>query len=342
MSLATKNILITGGSGYIGKISQYYFHHRGHTTFNIDNNSAGTKPLFLALYTNISVCDIDQLHNLFRQHKFDVVIHLAGAISVQESMKRPDIYERNNVLGSQNVLQAMRGYCDKIIFASTASVYGNTNSMVSEKDTVDPNSPYGLSKLRIEEALTEATAHGISSVAFRLFNVCGALISPNAIENSSTKYSLGKESFPAFHIIPAILQKLMHQETFDIFGSNHNTHDGTCVRDYIHVLDVIKAFEMGIDFLEKQHSTAPNHFCFNIGSGTGLSVFEILQTVERVTKQTISYRVQPPRQGDISFSVANIQKAKDILGWYPNHSNIHDIIGDCWKHQQYLKQNPII
>ena len=347
MSLAPKHILITGGSGYIGKISQYYFHNRGYPTFNIDNNSAGTKPLFLARYQDISVCDIEKLHHLFRQYKFDVVIHLAGAISVQESIDKPHIYETNNVIGSQNLLEAMRGHCDKIIFASTASVYGNTNYPVSEEDNVSPNSPYGLSKLRVEKALQQAVTHGISSIAFRLFNVCGALISKQSIENSKTQYSLGKESLPAFHIIPTMLQKLMHQEAFEVFGTEHNTHDGTCVRDYIHVLDVIKALEMGINFLNQQHSIAPAHHCFNIGSGIGLSVLDIIQSVERVTQHTIAYKIQPPRIGDINFSVANIQKVKETLGWAPTYSSIQNILKDCWQHQQlyyqrYSEQNPLV
>lgn len=316
------NILITGGAGYIGSITNWYLKSKGHTTVIFDNLQNGHKEAIGD--TELVVGDLrkkEDIQAVFASRTFDAVIHFAALALAGESMEKPYEYYYNNIVGGMHLLEAMRrGNCKTIIFSSTCAVYGFPKSLpVTEQSPIAPASVYGASKRNFEEILGwYEKIYGIRYGALRYFNACGAL--PDG--------SLGEAHNLETHIIPIALAALGQEHpTFSVFGNDYQTPDGTCIRDYIHVLDLADAHLKAVEVLTGK----PESFAVNLGVGKGYSNLEILHAVEDVTGKKISVINKPRRWGDPDAIWADNTKAKELLGWTPQYTSIASIIETAWK-----------
>lgn len=310
-------VLITGGAGYIGSITNKLLQDQGHDTIVFDNLSRGHReavgktPLLVGDLTNLA-----EINEVFEQHSFDAVVHFAALSLAGESMEKPYEYFHNNLLGGLNLLEAMRKHnCKKIIFSSTSAVYGYPKRVpIVEEETIAPVSVYGASKHMVEEMIGWfEKLYGIKSVILRYFNAAGAMLDG----------SLGEDHEPEYHIIPgAIAVILGKQKIFELFGDDYDTPDGTCIRDYIHVVDLAEAH---IKALEHEESDV-----INLGVGRGYSNREVLEVVEKVTGKKLPVEVKPRRAGDPAKLWADNAKAKRVLGWEPKHSDIETIISSAF------------
>lgn len=311
-------VLITGGAGYIGSITNKLLQDQGHDTIIFDNLSrghreaAGKTPLLVGDLTNLP-----EINEVFEQHTFDAVIHFAALSLAGESMEKPYEYFHNNLLGALNLLEAMRTHnCKNIIFSSTSAVYGYPKRVpIVEEEAVAPVSVYGASKHMVEEMISwYEKIYGIKSVILRYFNAAGAL--PDG--------SLGEDHAPESHIIPmAISVALGKKKAFELFGDDYDTPDGTCIRDYIHVVDLAEAH---IKALEQTKSSE----IINLGVGRGYSNKEVLAVVSKITGKELPVEVKPRRPGDPAKLWADNAKAKRVLGWEPKHSDIETIISSAF------------
>ena len=323
------SVLITGGNGYIGRITTIMLKHWGCTVWCLDNLSGSHAPRDTSRFTQGSILDERLLTNLFEQHEFDVVIHLAGKINVGESIERPDYYWEHNVRGTQTLLSCLPSDT-MLLFASSAAVYGANSARVNEQSQCNPSSPYGNGKLEAEQAITE---HDSKSICFRLFNVSGAIehpLKPDTI--------VGEDHMPETHLIPRVIQQHLMNKSFSIFGNNHNTKDGTCIREYVHVLDVARAFAMGIVHLKK----SPNcKLTFNVSSGKGHSVLDVLEIISKegagFGQPPVKYHFAPARKGDPSRISGAISHIEATLQWSPIHSDLSSIVRSTWQHQLSLQ-----
>ena len=314
-------ILITGGAGYIGSITNKLLEAQGHDTVIFDNLSRGHReavgktPLLVGDLTNIS-----DINEVFEQHSFDAVIHFAALSLAGESMEKPYEYFHNNLLGGLNLLEAMRKHnCKKIIFSSTSAVYGYPKRVpIVEEEAIAPVSVYGASKHMVEEMIGwYGKTYGISSVILRYFNAAGAMLDG----------SLGEDHEPESHIIPMALSvALGKKEKFELFGDDYETPDGTCIRDYIHVVDLADAHIKALALEQSQ--------VINLGVGRGYSNKEVLAIVKKVTGKKLPIEVKPRRPGDTAKLWADNAKAKKILGWEPKHSDIETIVSSALKWHQ--------
>jgi UDP-glucose 4-epimerase len=319
------NILITGGAGYIGSITNWFLKSKGHTTVVFDNLQNGHKEAVGD--TNLIIGDLrneDDIQKVFSQHTFDAVIHFAALALAGESMEKPYEYFFNNIAGGMNLLEAMRGSssCKTIVFSSTCAVYGFPKQLpVTEDSPIVPVSVYGASKRNFEEILSwYDNIYGIKYANLRYFNACGAL--PDG--------TLGEAHNPETHIIPVALSKAVSGESFSLFGKNYKTPDGTCIRDYIHVLDLADAHLKAVDYILKNKES----FAVNLGVGKGYSNLEILDAVEKVTGKKVSIIEKPRRWGDPDAIYADNTKAKKLLDWEPQYTTIPSIIETAWKWQE--------
>jgi UDP-glucose 4-epimerase len=317
------NILITGGAGYIGSITNWYLKSKGHTTVIFDSMVNGHKEA--AGDTKLFVGDLrkkEDIQQVFSTHEFDAVIHFAALALAGESMEKPYEYFFNNIVGGLNLLEAMRGSaCKTIIFSSTCAVYGFPKELpVTEASPIAPASAYGASKRNFEEILSwYDSIYHIKHANLRYFNACGAL--PDG--------SLGEAHNPETHIIPVAIQHAVEGTEFTLFGNDYKTPDGTCIRDYIHVLDLADAHVKAVDYLLKNSSS----FSVNLGVGKGYSNLEILKAVEEVTGKKVTIVEKPRRWGDPDAIYADNTKAKELLGWNPQYTSISSIIQTTWKWQ---------
>lgn len=320
-------ILITGGAGYIGSITNVYLRNHGYTTVVFDNlttghrQSVGTTPLIVGDLKNKA--DIDEV---FSHHTFDAVIHFAALALAPESMERPYDYYLNNVIGGLNLLESMREYtCQTIVFSSTCSVYGTPQKLpVSEDAPIRPESVYASSKRMFEEILDwYDELYGVKSIKLRYFNASGATLDG----------SLGESHRSETHIIPLALEVAEgKRDVFEMYGNDYPTPDGTCIRDYIHVLDLADAHVKAVEYLKDKG----NSDIFNLGVGRGYSNREVVQTIEKVTGKKLPIRYADRRAGDPASIFADNTKAKKILGWEPKHSDIETIISSSWRwHQKH-------
>lgn len=318
------NILITGGAGYIGSITNWYLKSKGHTTVVFDNLENGHKEA-----VEDTKCIVGDLRNkeditkVFSDTKFDAVIHFAALALAGESMEKPFEYFFNNIVGGLNLLEAMRGStCKTIIFSSTCAVYGFPKQLpVTEDSPIAPVSVYGASKRNFEEILTwYDTLYKIKYANLRYFNACGAL--PDG--------SLGEAHAAETHIIPIALSKAVSGEPFSLFGKDYKTPDRTCIRDYIHVLDLADAHLKAVEYLLQGKES----FDVNLGVGKGYSNLEILKAVEEVTGKKVSITEKPRRWGDPDAIYADNTKAKRLLSWEPQYTTIPSIIETAWKWQE--------
>lgn len=314
-------ILVTGGAGYIGSHTVMQLQKEGHEVVVFDNLVYGHKEAITCPLVVGDLLNKGEIVKVFIDNKFDGVIHFAAYSQVGESMKDPAKYFLNNIQGGLNLLEAMRQKnTNNIIFSSTAAVYGVPKTFpIKEDDQKIPVNVYGQSKLYFEGILKwYGQIFNIKSMSLRYFNACGAAIDG----------SIGEDHRPESHIIPIALQTALGQrEKFTINGNDYKTKDGTCVRDYIHVLDLASSHIKGLEYLV---NGGKSDYC-NVATGNGFSNNQIIETVKRVTGVDFPVDYGPRREGDPDELYADNDKIKKLLGWEPKYSDIETIISSAWK-----------
>ncbi len=317
------SILVVGGAGYIGSHTALELIRAGHDVVVADNLVTGYRkavPAKARFYEG-DLRDFDFLDNLFQKENIDAVIHFAAYSLVGESVTNPLKYYENNLYGTKVLLDAMvKNKVDKIVFSSTAATYGEPKNIpILESDPTCPTNPYGETKLAMEKMFKwTAKAHNLRYVSLRYFNACGA-------DESGT---IGEAHNPESHLIPLILQVPNgKRETISIYGTDYDTPDGTCIRDYIHVTDLAQAHILAVKYL----TDGGESNIFNLGNGVGYSVREVIETARKVTGHPIPATETPRRAGDPARLVASSEKAKKILGWNPMHDSLEEIITSAWK-----------
>ncbi len=315
-------ILVLGGAGYIGSHTALELVKAGNEVVIADNLVTGYRKAIPegAKFYEGDLRDSDFLDNLFHQEKIDAVIHFAAYSLVGESVTNPLKYYDNNLYGTKVLLEAMvKNNVGKIVFSSTAATYGEPENIpILESDRTCPTNPYGETKLAMEKMFKwTAEAHGLRYVSLRYFNACGA-------DESGT---IGEAHNPESHLIPLILQVPNgKRETISIYGTDYDTPDGTCIRDYIHVTDLAQAHILAVQYLNNGGESD----IFNLGNGVGYSVREVIETARKVTGHPIPATETSRRAGDPARLVASSEKAKKILGWKPVHDSLEEIISSAW------------
>jgi UDP-glucose 4-epimerase len=325
MQKKLKKILVTGGAGYVGSHSAKYLRKRGYRLIIVDDLSTGNKKAVKEKISKISILDFDNLRKVFLKHNFDSVFHFAAKSIVSESYENPNKYYENNISGTINILRCMHEFkVKKLIFSSSAAVFGNTNNeKIDEKFRKEPINPYGKTKLIVENILENAMDDfDISSVSLRYFNAAGA----------SMDGEIGESRKQETHLIPKVIIHTLGDKnlTFELFGKNYPTPDGTCIRDYIHVDDLANAHYLSLKYLNKKKG----NFFFNLGSGKGYSNLEIIKNIEKHLNIPIKYKFSKMRKGDPAFLISNYNNAKKALGWIPEYSDLDNIIKTACKWHQ--------
>ena len=315
-------ILVCGGAGYIGSHTVYELIARNEDVVIIDNLQTGHAEALnpRAKFYKGDIRDREVLRRIFSDNAVEAVVHFAANSLVGESVEKPLLYFNNNVYGMQVLLEEMAEHAvNKIVFSSTAAVYGEPNSVpITEDSPTQPTNPYGESKLIMERMMQWVSrADGINFVSLRYFNAAGSM--PDG--------SIGEDHNPETHLIPLILEvSLGQREHVTIFGEDYPTPDGTCLRDYIHVLDLADAHIKAIDYLRAGGESN----IFNLGSGNGFSVREMVAAAEKVTGENIPVVIGARRDGDPAVLIASSERAKKYLGWQPRYLEIEDIIRTAW------------
>ncbi|MGI6110059.1 MAG: UDP-glucose 4-epimerase GalE [Eubacteriaceae bacterium] len=324
-------VLVTGGAGYIGSHAVVELLDRGYEVVVVDNLSTGHLWAVdkRARFIKGDVRSFEFLNGVFQSLDIDAVMHFAGSIVVAESENDPLKYYDNNTAAAVTLLRAMyASHVDKIIFSSTAAVYGNTDVVpVTEDLPLAPISPYGQTKVQIETILRDcARAYGLKYCVFRYFNVSGA----------HEKYPIGQAMADNTALIPIILEAAAGERpSVKVFGQDYDTKDGTGVRDFIHVVDLVDAHILGLKYLENHDSGT-----FNLGNGCGFTVMEMIEAARRVTGKPIPAEIIARRPGDIAVSIADSSRADCELGWKPRYTDVADIIRTSWAFKkQYSHDN---
>lgn len=321
-------ILITGGAGYIGSFMTKTALDKGIQVVVADSLERGYKEAVnpsAKLYVG-NLLDREFVSKIFSENKFDAVIHFAGYISMGESMENPYIYFQNNVFSSLNIMEEMvKAKTDKFIFSSTAGVYGNPIKLpIPEDHPKHPENPYGESKLMVEKLMSwYQKTYGLNSVALRYFNASGA----------SLDGKLGENHNPESHIMPNIMKAILCGESFELFGTDYNTKDGTCVRDYIHVVDLVEAHVLAIEKLMKDKGM----FAYNVGTGKGYSNKEIIEAVREISGKDFQISELARRPGDADTLIGDASKIKTELGFNPKYSDLETIVKTAWEWHSKLK-----
>jgi UDP-glucose-4-epimerase GalE len=313
-------ILVTGGAGYIGSHTVRKLLDADCSVRVFDNLSLGHRA---AVPTEcLYVGDLDRpqdLDRLFSRERLDAVIHFAASALVGESVRNPAFYYRNNVIGSLHLLEAMRRHgVTRLVFSSTCATYGQPTSIPIREDFAqNPINPYGATKLTIERAIRDyVDAYGWSAVILRYFNAAGA----------SHDAQLGEDHKPETHLIPLVIQTALGQrDHIRLLGTDYPTHDGTCVRDYVHVEDLAEAHFLALEAMPEGMVTA----C-NIGTGRGYSNRQVIQTVEDVSGRRVAVEECERREGDPPTLIAQTGQARKLFGWEPRYQNLHEIIETAW------------
>ena len=322
------NILVTGGAGYIGSHTVRALLKAGYTPIVVDNFSRGHRSSIPegVTYLEMDIADLKMV-NVLQDNHIEGIMHFAAHSQVGESMVNPAIYYENNVVGSWHLIESARQAGVKhFVFSSTAAVYGEPEVVPIQEDAkLNPTNVYGRTKLMIEQTLKDySDIYGSTYVALRYFNAAGA--DPSG--------AIGEDHTPETHLIPLVLNAALGlRENITVFGTDYPTADGTCVRDYIHVNDLAQAHVLAMDYLAK--GGASN--VFNLGSGNGFSVKEIIDTAKDVTGIDFPVAYGKRRAGDPGTLIASSQKIKDTLGWNPVCSDVKNVIADAWK---WHKNNP--
>lgn len=319
-------ILIIGGAGYIGCIMNRLLVEQGFKTTVFDNLSSGHRSSIFEKTEFIKgdMADYGTLKGVLQSGKFDVVMHFAAFSLVGESMKNPINYYQNNVANSINLIRAMHETGPKcFVFSSTAAVYGNPiNIPITETHPIQPINPYGRSKAMIEQILKDLSQSGnLNFVSLRYFNAAGAHPDGN----------MGEDHHHETHLIPLVLKSVLDIKAgckpLKVFGTDYDTPDGTCVRDYIHILDLAKAHMLAIKYL----ANGGKSDIFNLGNGRGFSVLEIIKTAKRITGKSIPFIEEKRRPGDPPTLIAASENISKKLGWKPEYTDLEAIIETAWK-----------
>jgi UDP-glucose 4-epimerase len=307
--------LVTGGAGYVGSVVAAHLLEAGHQVVVLDDLSTG----FLegvpagAEFVRGRVQEADRVLD----GSFDAVLHFAASSQVGESVADPEKYWRNNVVGSLELISAMRkAGVRKLVFSSTAATYGEPESSpIAETARTSPTNAYGATKLAVDHLITsEAIAHGLAAVSLRYFNVAGAY------------GAHGERHDPESHLIPLVFQAALGSRPhISVFGDDYPTPDGTCIRDYIHVADLAEAHLLALDAAKPGE-----HLICNLGNGSGFSVREVIESVKRVTGREIPVVTAERRPGDPAVLVASAERARQTLGWIPKRPELDAIVADAW------------
>lgn len=322
------HVLVTGGAGYIGSHTCKALHTAGFTPVCYDSLEYGHEwAVQWGPLEQGDILDAERLATVFARYRPVAVIHFAAYAYVGESVVQPEKYYRNNVAGTLNLLSAMRqADCGKIVFSSTCATYGIPDSVpIAETAQQQPINPYGTSKLVVEGMLRDfGSAYGLQSVVLRYFNAAGA--DPDG--------QLGEAHDPETHLIPLLLDVAAgRNDRISVFGSDYDTRDGTCIRDYIHVTDLAGAHVLGLQHLLQEGDSR----IYNLGTGDGYSVLEVIQAAEQVTGRKIQADHCPRRPGDPASLVASAQTIMQELNWCPRYSSLQDILGSAWAwHQKHF------
>jgi UDP-glucose 4-epimerase len=323
----SQRVLVTGGAGYVGSATVDALLASGRAVAVFDNLATGYRAALAGLevsYFDADLADRGAIGDALRQFRADAVVHTAGSIEAGESMRDPGKFYRNNVVNSINLLDAMiENGVPRFVFSSSAGVYGTpTRVPIDEADPMAPVNCYGETKLAIERAAAwYGIAHGLRSVFLRYFNAAGAT------------ERLGEAHQPESHVIPLVLQvALGKRERFSIFGTDYPTPDGTAIRDYVHIADLAQGHLLALDYAPTGPAAEaePAHRAFNLGSGTGFSVRQVVETSRRVTGHPIPVVESPRRPGDPPALVASNRQARDVLGWRPRYGDLDSIIASAW------------
>jgi UDP-glucose 4-epimerase len=319
--MSAKTILITGGAGYIGSHANLALAERGHATVVLDNLVYGHREFVQwGEFVEADILDAQALDKVFASHDIDAVMHFAAFAYVGESMSDPAKYYHNNVVGTLNLMDAMRRHgVDKMIFSSTCATYGVPLEMpLTESHPQAPINPYGWTKLMIERAMLDyGQAYGLRSVALRYFNAAGA----------DPEGRVGERHDPETHLIPLTLFAALDQgREIRIFGTDYDTPDGTCIRDYIHVTDLAQAHVLAYEYLAHGGETQ----AFNLGNGQGFSVREVIDCARRVSGREIRAVEDERRPGDPPRLIGSSEKIIATLGWAPKYDGLERILQTAW------------
>jgi UDP-glucose-4-epimerase GalE len=324
------SFLVVGGAGYIGSHMCQMLARQGHEVAVFDNFSRGHRDaISSAKIIQGDIRSPADLKTCFVDRHFDVVLHFAALAYVGESVSEPALYYENNVIGTLNLLNAMRDAGIKhLVFSSTCATYGEPlERPITESHSQLPVNPYGKTKLMVEQVLFDyGVAYGLNSISLRYFNAAGC--DPEGL--------LGERHEPETHLIPLVLQEALRvkdggnpsQTLLQVYGNDFPTNDGTCVRDYIHVQDLCAAHLCAVKRLVQGLTVGAE--AFNLGNGKGYSVLEVIEACRRVTAMDIQYRMMPRRAGDPAWLVGSAEKANSHLGWRPEIPNIDEIVATAW------------
>ena len=315
-------LLIPGGAGYIGSHMVRYALREGHDVTILDDFSTGHQWATADCEVlEVNLLNQERLNQLLGGRRFDGVIHFAAKSLVGESMTKPDMYFRNNVVGTLNLVDAMlKNGCRNLVFSSTAAIFGNPQTeKISEEHPKNPINPYGKGKLMVEQMLESVCdAYDFNACCLRYFNAAGA----------DQSGDIGEAHDPETHLIPNVLRSLLGDgDVLKVFGNDYATHDGTCVRDYVHVNDLAQAHLLGLESLDKESGFK----AFNLGNGSGYSVLDIVNVCSEVAGCEVEYEVAPRRKGDPATLVADCSNAIKGLGWWPEFGSLSDIVSTAWK-----------
>lgn len=315
-------ILVAGGAGYIGSHMLRMLDKLGHSVVTFDDLSTGFREAVLAgEFVQGSLHDKVALKILFSAHQFDVIVHFAGSIAVGESVRDPAKYYQNNLAGTLNLLDAMHMHgVNKIVFSSTAAIFGNPQYVpIDEAHPQAPINPYGMTKWVTERILRDYdVAYGLRSVSLRYFNAAGA--SPDAL--------LGERHDPETHLIPLALRAAKGTSPeLTVFGTDYDTPDGTCIRDYIHIVDLCDAHVLALQHL----MSGGDSRAYNLGNGQGYSVKEVIKVAEKVCGISVPVKYGPRRAGDPPRLVADASQIKKDWGWSPRYGSLETIIEHAWQ-----------
>jgi UDP-glucose 4-epimerase len=320
------NILVTGGAGYIGSATAEALIQAGHSVKVYDSLITGHRQAVPegATFVEDDLSDSHTLAKTLTDQKVDAVMHFAASTEAGESMKEPGRFFHNNVTNSLALIEtAVRAGVKRFVLSSTAAVYQSSAELLTEESSLSPTNVYGHTKLIVEQALNwYREIHGLHFAALRYFNACGAL--PNR----------GEDHQPESHLIPLVLRVPLGQRAqAQIYGTDYPTPDGTCIRDYIHIADLVSAHLLALQGLRER-----DRLIYNLGSGNGYSVREVIETARQVTGHPIPAKELPRRPGDSARLVASSEKIKRELGWEPEHDNLYAIISSAWEwHKSHPK-----
>ena len=322
LSQSKKTVLVTGGAGYVGSHACKGLAEAGYVPVVYDNLSkANRNSVLWGPLEEGNIVDRKRLDEVLKKHAPYAVMHFAAFIEAGESVQDPAKYYENNTAGALSLLQSMRANgVERFLFSSTAAVYGEPLQIpIEENHSLFPINPYGASKLMVERILADfSQAYGLHYTALRYFNAAG----------SDPQGMCGEDHNPETHLIPLVLQVALGQRPYiNVYGDDYDTPDGSCIRDYVHVTDLVDAHLLALEALKNKNFTP----AYNLGNGQGFSVFEVIEMAKQITGKEIPVQIGIRRPGDPAKLVANSNKAYEELGWKPNHSALEQIIETAWR-----------